>query len=67
VHGRSDVKTQRAVMTFADNKNTDRILETGINNLTQDEAPALLHFGSDQTQPRLLVRLKQPESTAPSR
>ena len=42
IQGTADVKTQRAVMTFADNKNTDRILETGINNLTQDEAPALL-------------------------
>jgi len=53
-------------MSFADNKNTDRILETSINNLTEDEAPALLHFGAEQSQPALLVRLKQPEGAAAS-
>jgi len=66
IQGTVDVKTQRAAIGFADNKNTDRILETSINNLTQDEAPALLHFGAEQSQPMLLVRLKQPEGTAPS-
>ena len=66
IQGTADVKTQRTVMTFADNKNTDRILETGINNLTQDEAPALLHFGAEQSQPVLLVRLKQPDGTPPA-
>ena len=66
IQGTADVKTQRAVMTFADNKNTDRVLETGINNLTQDEAPALLHFGAEQSQPVLLVRLKQPEPSGPA-
>jgi len=35
-------------------------------DLTQDEAPALLHFGAEQSQPVLLVRLEQPDSTAPS-
>ena len=60
------MQTQRAAMSFADNKNTDRVLETSIDNLTQDEAPALLHFGAEQSQPMLLVRLKQPESAAPS-
>ena len=64
IQGTADVKTQRAVMTFADNKNTDRVLETGINNLTQDEAPALLHFGAEQSQPVLLVRLNQPDAGA---
>jgi len=67
IQGTVDVKTQRAAIGFADNKNTDRVLETSINNLTQDEAPALLHFGAEQSQPVLLVRLKQPENAAPSR
>jgi len=65
IQGTVDVKTQRAAMSFADNKNTDRVLETSIDNLTQDEAPGLLHFGAEQSQPVLLVRLKQPEGTAP--
>jgi hypothetical protein len=55
-----DQKTQRAVLTFGDGQNTDTVLETGIYNLTQDEAPALLHFGAEQSQPMLLVRLKPP-------
>lgn len=61
IQGMVDLKTQRAAMSFADKKNTDLILETSLNNLTQDEAPALLHFGSEQSQPELLVRLKPPE------
>jgi hypothetical protein len=61
IQGIADIKTQRAVISFADGKNTDRILETGINNLTEDEAPALLHYGAEESQPVLLVRLKPPE------
>jgi hypothetical protein len=35
-------------------------METGIQNLTNDEAPALLHFADGQTQQWLLVRLEEP-------
>ncbi len=66
IQGTVDLNTQRAAMTFAYNKNTDKILETSINNLTEAEAPALLHFGAEQSQPALLVRLKEPESATPS-
>jgi len=34
-------------------------METGLYNLTQDEVPALLHLGADQTEQWLLVRVKQ--------
>jgi len=34
---------------------------TGLQNLTQDVASCLVHFGPDTTQTWLLVRLKQPE------
>jgi hypothetical protein len=60
VQGMVDQKSQRAVLKFADGQNTDLLLETGLYNLTQDEAPALIHFGAEQSQPRLLVRLKPP-------
>jgi hypothetical protein len=66
IQGTVDPKTQRAAMSFADGKNTDRVLETSIDNLTKDEAPALLHFGAEQSQPVLLVRLKQPENAPPT-
>jgi hypothetical protein len=57
VQGMVDAKSQRAVLKFGDGQDADLLLETGIYNLTQDEAPALLHFGAAQSQPMLLVRL----------
>jgi hypothetical protein len=59
--GTFDQKSQRVGIGFADGEKEDAALETGIYNLTQDEAPALLHFGTTQTTPILLVRLKAPE------
>jgi hypothetical protein len=58
--GTIDQKSQRAVVGFADGKNADLALETGIYNLTQDEAPALLHHGTEESTPVLLVRLQEP-------
>lgn len=39
----------------------NRGIATGLQNLTQDVASCLVHFGPDTTQTWLLVRLKQPE------
>ena len=36
-------------------------METGILNLTKDEATAALHFGAEKTQTWLMVRLPAPE------
>ena len=58
VQGAVDRKTQRAAWTVGDNKDT--VYDTGIYNLTKDEAPLLVHFGKDRTQQWLLVRMKQP-------
>jgi hypothetical protein len=58
IHGAVDKKTQRLAWTVGDNKDT--VGETGIYNLTKDEAPALIHLGKDKTQQWTLVRLKQP-------
>jgi hypothetical protein len=35
------------------------VIETGIYNLTKDEAPALVHFGADRTEQWVLVRIKK--------
>ena len=66
VQGSVDKETQRAVWSVGDKKTT--VVETGIYNLTQDEAPAVIHFGNDRQQTWLLVRLEDPEasSDAPS-
>lgn len=66
VKGMVDKKTQRAAWTFADGRNIDIIMETGIYNLTQDQTQALVHFGKDKTQQWLMVRLQQPQSQQPA-
>ena len=57
IQGSVDKKTQRAAFTVGDNK--DNVIETGVYNLTKDEAPALIHFGKDRTEQWLLVRLNK--------
>lgn len=61
LEGMLDQASQRAAIGFADGMNADVVLETGIQNLTQDQAPALLHQGQDRSGPILLVRLQAPE------
>jgi hypothetical protein len=56
IHGGVDLKTQRAAWTIGDNKYS--VMEAGLNNLTQSEAPALIHKNGT-TQRWLLVRLSQ--------
>ena len=56
IHGSVDKQTQRVAFTVGDN--TTNVLETGLYNLTKDEAPALLHLGKDRTEQWLLVRLE---------
>ena len=61
VEGMVDEKTQRAVWKAADGTNADLVMETGVYNLTQDQAEVLVHFGPEQTQTALLVRLDESE------
>jgi hypothetical protein len=61
VEGMVDDKTQRAVWKAADGTNSDLVMECGIYNLTQDQTPVLVHFGPEQTQTALLVRLDESE------
>jgi hypothetical protein len=60
IHGSADLKTQRVAFTVGDKTST--IIETGLYNLTKDEAPVLIHFGQDRTEQWLLVRLKNPDA-----
>lgn len=64
IEGSVDKKTQRVAFTVADRTTT--VFETGLYNLTKDEAPILIHFGKDRTEQWMLVRLKQPDTNAPS-
>ena len=58
ISGQVDKKTQRVAWKIGTN---NTVIETGLQNLTQDVASCLLHFGPDTTQTWLLVRMKQPE------
>ena len=52
VHGAVDPKTKRAAWTIGDNRYS--VMEAGLQNLTQSEAPALLH--KNGTTQRWLLR-----------
>jgi hypothetical protein len=40
-------------------------VETGLYNLTKDEAPCLIHVGSERTEQWLLVRMNNPNASTP--
>ena len=57
VQGSVDKETQRAAWSIG--SDSSKVVETGLYNLTKEEAPCLVHLGAEQTQQWLLVRLKQ--------
>lgn len=61
IEGMVDKQTQRAAWTVEGQ--TRPLMETGIVNLTEDSAPALVHFADGSTQQWLLVRLDKPEAS----
>ncbi|MEX0679485.1 MAG: hypothetical protein WD063_20590 [Pirellulales bacterium] len=61
IHGAVDKDTQRAAWTVGGNKQT--VMEAGLNDLTESEAPALIHKNG-KTDHWLLVRLEQPKQAA---
>jgi len=58
VQGQVDKETQRVAMRIADSDTV--VIETGIYNLTQDQTPILVHYGTDRTETWMLVRLENP-------
>jgi hypothetical protein len=58
IEGMVDKETQRSAW-YVTGK-TRPIMETGVANLTEDAAPALVHFADGQTQQWLMVRLEEP-------
>jgi hypothetical protein len=57
--GAVDKETQRVAIRMEGNDKV--VAETGLYNLTNDEVPILIHFGSDNRETRTLIRLKQRE------
>lgn len=62
IEGMVDEKTQRAAWKAVDGTNANIVMETGLYNLTQDQAELLVHYGPEQTQTALLVRLDESEA-----
>ena len=58
VEGAVDKESQRSAWTVGGK--SWPIMETGISNLTKDEAPALVHFENGQTQQWLMIRMDDP-------
>ncbi|AMV32447.1 hypothetical protein VN12_10005 [Pirellula sp. SH-Sr6A] len=58
IEGVADKDTQRVAWVVQGK--TRPIMETGIVNLTEETAPALVHFADGQTQQWLMVRLEEP-------
>jgi hypothetical protein len=58
ISGQVDKKSQRVAWKIGLN---NTVIEAGLQNLTQDVASCLVHFGTDTTQTWLLVRLKDPD------
>ena len=58
IHGAADKQTQRAAWTVGDNKQT--VMEAGLSDLTDGEAPALIHKNG-KTDHWILIRLEQPK------
>ena len=59
ITGAVDKEKQLASWIVGDDDET--VYETGLYNLTKDEAPALVHRGPDQTEQWLLVRMHSPD------
>ncbi|MBX7166047.1 MAG: hypothetical protein K1X74_06830 [Pirellulales bacterium] len=62
LQGRVDKQSQRVAFSVVDRPNS--VIETGLYNLTQDDAPALIHHGNNKTEQILLVRMEAPEDTS---
>lgn len=59
VRGAVDKQTQRVALKIEGNN--ELVVETGLYNLTNDEAPVLVHFGSDRQEQRIFIRLQNPD------
>lgn len=62
LQGSVEERTQRAAWTVGENKNV--VYETGLANLTHEETQVLIHYGKEDTQQWMLVRLEAPEENS---
>ncbi|PNY33539.1 mu-protocadherin- cell-suface protein [Rhodopirellula baltica] len=63
IQGRVDKDTQRVALRVGESNSV--VVETGLYNLTQDEASVLVHFGTETHDNCLLVRLPSSDEPTP--
>ncbi|HEX3600933.1 MAG TPA: hypothetical protein VHU84_12365 [Lacipirellulaceae bacterium] len=64
VQGTVDKNTQRAVWSYMNDKNERIVMETSVNNLTQNESTGLIHYNPNDMRVVELVRLPEPTGAA---
>jgi hypothetical protein len=62
VTGTIDKNSQRAVWSYTNDKNVRVVMETSVNNLTQNESTGMVHYGPNDQRVVELVRLQDPGS-----
>lgn len=62
IQGKVDRQTQRVAMRFGESD--EIVAETGLYNLSQDQAPVMVHFADKKVEYYLLVRLTNEEADA---
>jgi hypothetical protein len=64
IEGVVDKQSQRSAWTVSGKQWP--VMETGVSNLTMDQAAALVHFEDGQTQQWLLIRMEEdPDESSP--
>ena len=61
IQGSVDQETQR--VAFRVGESDSIVIETGLYNLTQEDAAVLVHFGADRVENWLLVRLEEQDES----
>lgn len=66
VYGSLDKNTQRISFTIGQNTGNSTVFDTSLADMTKDDAPVLVHYGPNNTQAMMLVRLPAPQGNATS-
>jgi hypothetical protein len=61
IQGTVDQKTQRAVWSYVDAGNHRIVMESSVNNLTQDESTGLIHYSANDQRVVEFVRMPEPD------
>ena len=64
--GTIDKNSQRAVWSYTNDQNVRIVMETSVNNLTQNESTGLVHYGPNDQRVIEIVRLQEPPADQPA-